>query len=397
MLELKGKHNVAKVFTNNIESQAISQIIELCNQEFVKDSSIAIMPDVHAGAGCTIGTTMTIKDKVVPYLVGVDIGCGMYCIKLKNKNIDLEKLDNIINEFIPSGFKIRDTEYHQAKNLNLEENLYCKDHVNVDRAKKSLGTLGGGNHFIELNKDDEENFYLVIHTGSRNLGKQVADYYQNLALKALNDNRKEKEELINKLKSEGRESEIQDKLKEMQLSKVPIHLAYLEKENLMKYLHDINIVQKYAELNRVVIASIICYHAGLVPDESFHTIHNYIDLNNNILRKGAISANDGEKVIIPMNMRDGSIIAVGKGNPEWNCSAPHGAGRILSRRKAKELISLDDFKETMKDIYSTSVKVSTLDESPFAYKPMDEIIENIKDTVEIKKIIKPVYNFKATE
>lgn len=394
MLILQGKYNKARVFTDNIEEGAISQIIELCNQEFASGSKIRIMPDVHAGAGCTIGTTMTITDKVVPNLVGVDIGCGMFCLKLKNKNIDFLKLDTIIEKYIPSGFNIRRKEHEFVKNIELD-NLKCSKFINLDRATKSCGTLGGGNHFLEVDKDSESNLYLVIHTGSRYLGKQVAEHYQNLAIKTLTDRKEEKQVLINKLKNEGRDSDIQGELIKMKKPKIANHLAYLEGENLRDYLHDINITQQYATENRRAIANEIIKYMDLDIEESFTTIHNYIDIKNNILRKGAISAQLGEKVIIPINMADGSLICVGKGNSEWNSSAPHGAGRIMSRGQSKENISIDEFKNRMKGIWSSSVCESTIDESPMAYKPMEEIVQNIKNTVDIIDTIKPVYNYKA--
>lgn len=394
MIELNGKYNTAKVFTDNIEATAISQIVELCSQEFVKDSKIRIMPDTHAGAGCTIGTTMTIQDKIVPNLVGVDIGCGMYCVKLKEKEIDFQKLDNTIRKFIPSGQNIRETEHKLMSKLNLKE-LKCFNFINDDRASKSLGTLGGGNHFIEVNKDDEGNLYLVIHSGSRYLGKQVAEYYQELGYKKLTENRDFKVELINKLKREGREKDIKKELSKIPTTKINKQLAYIEGQDLRNYLNDMKITQKYAELNRIAMASELLKNMDLHEDESFTTIHNYIDINNNILRKGAISATKNEKVIIPINMRDGSLICIGKGNEDWNNSAPHGAGRILSRSKANEKVTLEEFQDSMKEIWTTSVCKSTIDESPMVYKPMQEIIDNIQDTVDIVNIVKPLYNFKA--
>ena len=342
MFELNGKYTKAIVYTDNIEQEAISQIIEVCNQDFTKGCRIAIMPDVHAGKGCTIGTTIEIKDKVVPNLVGVDIGCGMLCVKLIDKEIDFQELDDTIRKFVPYGMRVRENPHKYIQKVNLED-LKCKKFINIDRASKSLGTLGGGNHFIEVNKDADGNIYLVIHTGSRYLGKQVAEYYQNIAIKSLTDLREDKQALISKLKKEGREKDIEAELKNIEKPKIATHLAYLEGENLRDYLHDIDIVQKYSTENRNAIADTIISNMGLKVQESFTTIHNYIDLNYSILRKGAISAQLNEKVIIPINMRDGSIIAVGKGNPQWNYSAPHGAGRVMSRRKAKELLSLDDF------------------------------------------------------
>lgn len=396
MIELKGKYNTAKVFTDNIEQTAISQIVDLCNQEFISGSKIRIMPDAHAGAGCTIGTTMTITDKVVPNLVGVDIGCGMYCVKLKEKEIDFGLLDNVIRKYIPNGQNIGESEHKMSKEVNIK-NLKCINNISYDRAMKSIGTLGGGNHFIEVNKDSKGNLYLVIHSGSRYLGKQVAEHYQELGYKKLTDNRTAKEELVKKLKAEGREKDIQKELKKLPNIKINKQLAYVEGENLDNYLNDMKITQEYARINRVAMAEEILKHTGLNIDESFTTIHNYIDVDNKILRKGAISAKLGEKVIIPVNMRDGSIIAIGKGNKDWNESAPHGAGRLMSRSKAKQSVGLDEFKDSMKHVWTTSVNEYTIDESPMVYKPIDEIIDNIKDTVEIIDIIKPLYNFKAGE
>ncbi|HHX68398.1 MAG: RtcB family protein [Miniphocaeibacter sp.] len=368
MIELKGKYNYAIVFTDDLEIQAEKQITNLLNHEFIKDSKIRIMPDVHAGIGCTIGTTMTIQDKIVPNLVGVDIGCGTETVLLKNKNIELEKLDKIIHNSIPSGFEIRKTVHPYIDELALE-NLRCLNHINIKRARLSLGTLGGGNHFIEINEDENGQLYLVVHSGSRHLGKQVAEYYQNLAFKDL----KKKNIRINK------------------------NLAYLEGKLFDDYLHDMALVQKYAEKNRHAIVSEIVKQMKFKVIDSFTTIHNYIDIESMILRKGAVSAKKGERLLIPINMRDGSLLCIGKGNEEWNYSAPHGAGRILSRRAAKESFKMSDFKKSMEDIYSTTINKGTLDEAPFAYKPIDEIIANIGDTVEIVGVLKPLYNFKAVE
>jgi RNA-splicing ligase RtcB len=371
MFTIQGKYNFAIVYTDNVEQTAISQIYELCNQKAFKDCIIRVMPDTHAGAGCTIGTTMTIIDKIVPNLVGVDIGCGMFVVQLKEKDIDLEKLDKVIRQYVPSGQSVRQKDHAYNNYVNLDR-LICKEHMNIDRARKSIGTLGGGNHFIELNKDDDGNLYLVIHSGSRHLGKQIAEHYQKIAVNIL----------INSKQNKNR--------------KVEKDLAYLEGNEMQDYLHDMNIAQIYAQFNREAMADVILEKMGLNEATHFTTIHNYIDLGSNILRKGAIAARNGEKVLIPMNMRDGSLICIGKGNKDWNCSAPHGAGRIYSRRQAKENISLEEFQESMDGIYTTSVSQATIDESPMAYKPMDEIIENIKDTVEIIKVIKPIYNFKAS-
>lgn len=395
MIELNGKYNKAKVFTDNVEQTAISQIIGLCNEEFTKDSKIRIMPDCHAGAGCTIGTTMTIKDKVVPNLVGVDLGCGMFTVKLKEKNIDFEALDKIIRKYIPHGQNVRDKNHKYNDYVNLEK-LYCKSHLNLDRARKSIGTLGGGNHFIEINIDSKGSLYLVIHSGSRYLGKQVAEYYQKQAIKYIKDLRSNREEIINQLKLDKKEKEIEAVLKTLAAPKVNDALCYLEGELFDQYLHDMGIAQFYAQINREAMADIILEKMNLNEIEHFTTIHNYIDLDNMILRKGAISSQKGEVVLIPMNMRDGSIIAIGKGNEDWNYSAPHGAGRILSRSKAKEKITLEEFQESMTGIWTSSVCSSTIDESPMTYKPMQEIIDNISETVEIIDVIKPLYNFKSS-
>ncbi|MCX7922616.1 MAG: RtcB family protein [Clostridia bacterium] len=396
MIEVKGKYNTAKVFTDNVENEAISQIMELCNQEFVKDSIIRIMPDTHAGAGCTIGTTMTISDKVVPNLVGVDIGCGMETIKLKDNDIDLEKLDGVIHQYIPSGFDIRKKQHGYAQQVNFD-GLVCKKHVSIDRAKLSVGTLGGGNHFIEVNKDKDGCLYLVVHSGSRHLGKQVAEYYQQLGYKELVIASEVVGDTVKRLKAEGREKDIQKEIQNVKQTKINKQLAYVQGKSYHEYLNDMRIVQRFAVYNRKAIVDEIIKRMGLEVQEQFTTIHNYIDLDNMILRKGAISAQKGERILIPINMRDGSLICIGKGNKDWNFSAPHGAGRLMSRSKAKQVISLEEFKKSMEGIYSTTVNKSTLDECALAYKPMDEIMGNVQDTVEILDIIKPIYNFKAAE
>lgn len=404
MIELKGKYNNCKVYTDNIDNETISQLINLLNQEFIKDNTIRIMPDCHAGKGCVIGTTMTIKDKIVPNLVGCDIGCGMSAIKLKEKEIDYTKLDEIIHKYVPSGCNI-----HKEIKQNFDELDKVIAPINKNNALKSIGTLGGGNHFIECDIDNDNNLWLVVHTGSRHLGIEVCDYYQNLAYEHLKnkinggDLNTKKRELISKYKQTGREKEISSALRKLDedyraiFPNVPKELAYVEEEDMKKYLHDMNIVQKYAKKNREVIVNNIVKNMNLTIVESFDTIHNYIDIDNMILRKGSISAQAGEKVIIPMNMRDGSLICMGKGNSDWNYSAPHGAGRILSRSKAKNIIDFKDFEESMRGIYTTSVALSTIDESPFVYKPMNEIIKNIKETVDIVSCIKPVYNYKAKD
>ena len=396
MMELQGKHNTAKVFTDNIEHEAISQIIQLLNQEFAAGSQIRIMPDTHAGAGCTIGTTMTIKDKVVPYMVGVDIGCGMETVRLADKDVDLQMLDTAIHETIPSGFNIHASAPRITDRLGLED-LMCVHSINMERALCSVGTLGGGNHFAELEQDEKGRYYLVIHSGSRYLGKQVADYYQDAAVKQRKQASKSVQDLIAQLKAQGRQKEIQAALKRIPASKVEKNLAWLEDELLEQYLHDMAIVQRYADINRKTMAANILRASRLTEADSFTTIHNYIDIKNGILRKGAISARAGERILIPINMRDGSLLCTGKGNADWNFSAPHGAGRLMSRSRAKETIALADFEKSMEGIYSSTVGRSTIDEAPMAYKPMDEIIENIQDTVTIDAVLKPVYNFKASD
>lgn len=383
-----------KIFTENIEQEAVNQINTLLEQPAFSNCKVRIMPDVHAGAGCVIGFTANLGDKVIPNIVGVDIGCGMLVVPLENIEIDYEKLDNVIREHIPYGREVGDKDYHLAL-----EQLKCYDKLHdVDRLKKSMGSLGGGNHFIEVDQDEEGNKYLIIHTGSRNLGKQVADIYQNIAIKKCHSNIETRNDLIKKMKEEGREKEIAFELralKKTQIS-VPKELCYLEGEDRENYLHDMRYCQAFASNNRRIIALRIVVQMGWKIGFAWESVHNYID-EDNMIRKGAIAAHKGQKVIIPMNMRDGCIIGIGKGNEDWNYSAPHGAGRIMSRSKAREQVSLEDFENSMQGIYTTSVSKSTIDESPMAYKPMAEIIENIKDTVEIEKIIKPVYNFKADE
>ncbi len=398
MLVLNGKYNSAKVFTDNIEEVAIGQIITLCNQPMSENSKIRIMPDVHAGAGCTIGTTMTITDKLVPNLVGVDIGCGMETIKIKEKHIELQKLDKLIYEKIPSGFSAREKPHRFNEQIDLTE-LYCLKNVNINKAQKSIGTLGGGNHFIEANQGSDGSIYIVIHSGSRHLGLEVAKHYQNEAYKHLNGcSQEDVDRLIEKLKSEGKDKKIQSEIKKLKNTKqteVPRDLAYAEKDLFEQYIHDMKIIQKFAEINRKAMMSEIIKGMKLHVAEQFTTIHNYIDTENMILRKGAVSAQAGEKLLIPINMKDGSLICTGKGNADWNYSAPHGAGRLMSRTQAKNSFTVSEFKKEMDGIYTTSVSSETLDECPMAYKSIDDIVENIGDTVEINDIIKPIYNFKA--
>lgn len=398
MIILNGKYNTAKIFTDKVDDAAISQIITLCNQPMAKDSIIRIMPDVHAGAGCTIGTTMTITDKVVPNLVGVDIGCGMETVKLKETHIELQKLDKFIHQNIPSGFDVRKKPHRYAKNINLQK-LFCYKYVNPIHAEASLGTLGGGNHFIEVDRGSDKSLYLVIHSGSRHLGWETAKYYQEEAYKRLNgSSKKDIEELIARLKLEGKEKQIQTevtKLKNTKYTNVPKELAYTEGELFKQYIHDMRLVQEFAMLNRKAMIDEIVKIMGLHIKEQFTTIHNYIDIDNGILRKGAVSAQKGEKLLIPINMRDGSLICVGKGNPDWNYSAPHGAGRLMSRSQAKDSFTVSEFKKQMEGIYTTTVNSGTLDECPMAYKSMEDILPNIQDTAEVIDVIKPIYNFKG--
>ncbi len=398
MLELQGKYNTAKIFTDIIDGDAISQIIMFLNQPMAAGQQIRIMPDVHAGTGCTIGTTMTITDKVVPNLVGVDIGCGMETVCLKETYIELQKLDKVIRSQIPYGFAVRGKAHRYVEKIDLV-NLYCFHRINLDKAEKSLGTLGGGNHFIEADRDENGQLYLVIHSGSRHLGLEVAKYYQLEAYRRLNRcSLKEVTALIETLKAAGKEKQIQKELKKLTNTKhtsIPKELAYAEGDLFEQYIHDMKLVQEYAMLNRQAMMDEIIKGMGLHIKDRFTTVHNYIDTESMILRKGAVSAKQGETLLIPINMRDGSLICTGKGNPDWNCSAPHGAGRILSRTEAKATFTLSEFKKQMEGIYSTSVSRDTIDESPMAYKSMEDIVSNIGDTAEIVSVIRPIYNFKA--
>lgn len=397
---IQGKIGSAISFAKVMEDGAREQIKTMCDYEFTRGSQIRIMPDVHAGKGCTIGTTMTVTDKVVPNIVGVDIGCGMFTVKLEADSIDFAKFDEAAH-FVPSGKNV--WEGRQTR-FNLQE-LSCYRYLNdTRRIEKSIGTLGGGNHFIEIDKSSDGVFYLVIHSGSRNLGKQVAEFYQKLAVDLAIGKEEmfnQQEKIIAEYKSQGRRSEIQEAIKELhrqfkvKKSEVPHELCWLYGKYLQDYLHDIKICQEFAKINRELMAKILLERVGISAAESFHTIHNYIDVDEKILRKGAIAAHKGEKVLIPINMRDGSVLAIGKGNAEWNFSAPHGAGRIMSRGDAKENLSLEEYKNSMAGIYTTSVNEFTLDEAPQAYKSLDDIIDAIDDAVDIVEVMKPVYNFKA--
>ena len=402
MLEIKGKINTAICYAKVVEDEAVEQIRRMCDYSLTEGSRIRIMPDVHAGKGCTIGTTMTVHDKVCPNIVGVDIGCGMYTVKLDNKEIDFEKIDEAAH-FIPSGMNVWEGRIERFDLTGLRCYRSLKDSRRLER---SLGTLGGGNHFIEVEKSSDGTYYLVIHSGSRNLGKQVAEIYQQIAVElhmGKEEFFRQREEIIRTYKEAGKRTEIQNALKELKRNyetqelDAPNDICWLHGSFLKDYLHDVEICQEFAKRNRELMADIILDRTGMTGVEAFHTIHNYIDVNEMILRKGAIAAHEGEKVLIPINMRDGSVIAVGKGNPEWNYSAPHGAGRIMSRTKAKETLSMDEYKAAMDGIYTTSVNEKTIDEAPMAYKSIDDIIDVIRESVDIIDIMKPVYNFKASD
>ncbi|MBP5661339.1 MAG: RtcB family protein [Lachnospiraceae bacterium] len=402
MLEIKGKINTAICYANIIEDGAIEQIRRMCDYALTEGSKIRIMPDVHAGKGCTIGTTMTITDKACPNIVGVDIGCGMYTVKINEKDLDFAKIDEACH-YIPSGMNVWEGRKEHFDMTGLKCYRYLKDSRRLER---SLGTLGGGNHFIEIDKASDGTFYLVIHSGSRNLGKQVAEYYQQLAIDlhmGKEDYFKKRDEIIATYKAEGRRGEIQTALKELKNSfetqdlLIPNDICWLYGTFLDDYLHDVEICQKFAKRSRELMAETLFERTGLTAGESFHTIHNYIDTDEMILRKGAIAAHKGEKILIPINMRDGVVLATGKGNPEWNYSAPHGAGRLMSRSQAKENLSMEAYRAAMEGIYTTSVNEKTLDEAPMAYKSLEDIIDVIKDSVDIIDIMKPVYNFKASD
>lgn len=398
MIEIKGKVNTAICFAKVIEDVAIDQIQRMCDYPFTENSQIRIMPDVHAGKGCTIGTTMTVIDKAVPNVVGVDIGCGMYTVNLGNSEIDMEQMDAAAH-FIPSGTDVWEGRKELFNLLDLRCYRELKD---VKRLERSLGTLGGGNHFIEIDQALDGTKYLVIHSGSRNLGKQVAEHYQQLATD-LNQGKEDyftkRDALIAEYKAAGRRNEIQAALKELHWkareATIPEDLCYLYGKYLEDYLHDVEICQKFACRSRELMAEIILGRLSLTALDAFHTIHNYIDTGEMILRKGAIAAHDGERVLIPINMRDGSVLAVGRGNPEWNYSAPHGAGRILSRTEAKETLDLEEYRREMAGVYTTSVNEKTLDEAPMAYKSLSDIIDVISESVHIIEVLKPIYNFKA--
>ena len=365
MKTVKGIYAEAKIFTDDIEEYAEAQVKMICDNEIADGSAICMMPDIHPGKIAPIGLSMTVTDKVIPQLLGVDIGCGMTCVKLNKNNAEFQKLDRIIRENVPSGFAIRKEPHHMTEGFSYEE-LHCARHINRQKAERSLGTLGGGNHFIELDKSTDGSMYLVVHTGSRHLGEEVAEYYTKLANSCL--------------KEQGRE--------------VPYYMSYLEGDKKEAYLEDVKIIQRYAELNRQIIVREILKGMKWKAEEQFSVAHNYID-DSGVLRKGSISARDGEKVVIPANMKEGIILGIGKGNAQWNYSAPHGSGRRLKRDGVKNQYTVSEFKKEMKGIYSSCVGADTLDEAPFAYRSITEIAEQIKDTVEVTEILKPVYNFKA--
>lgn len=398
-MNIVGKYATAVCFASVVEEAAIEQIRRMCDYDFTAGSMIRIMPDVHAGKGCTIGTTMTIVDKAVPNVVGVDIGCGMYTVKLNEREIDFERLDAAAH-YVPSGMSVWEG---RQERFDLQALRCYRSLKDTRRLERSLGTLGGGNHFIEVDRAADGTNYLVIHSGSRNLGKQVAEYYQGLAIQlneGMEDYFRARDALIAEYKAAGRRSEIQAALKQLKAQKtertIPDDLCYVYGQYLDDYLADVEICQAFARRNRELMAKILMEKAGLSGVDAFHTIHNYIDTDEMILRKGAIAAHAGEKVLIPINMRDGSVLAVGRGNPDWNYSAPHGAGRLMSRTAAKEALSMEDYRAAMEGIYTTSVLPETIDEAPMAYKSLSDIIGDIKDSVDVIDIMKPIYNFKAS-
>ena len=402
MIEIKGQFNTALCYTSMLEPTAEGQIRAICDQEVFASNKIRIMPNVHAGMGCTIGTTMTIRDKVVPGMVGVDIGCGMETVHLAEKDIDFAALDALIRREIPSGRNVRSFPHELNEQIDLDQ-IRCSPYVDLNRARRSIGTLGGGNHFIEIDRGENGDLYLVVHSGSRHLGRQVCEYYQEQGFRALCANtRSQTDEMIRQMKEQGNTKEIHQALKKLRQQRaketpVPRDLAYVEGELFEDYIHDMRIVQRFAVLNRKAMTDVILSGMNLTRVEEFTTIHNYIDTEKMILRKGSVSAEAGEKLLIPINMRDGSLICIGRGNEEWNCSAPHGAGRLMSRKQALAELSMDEYAAEMEGIWSSCVVRDTLDESPMAYKPIDEIVEQIGPTAEIIERIRPVYNFKAAE
>jgi len=400
MITIQGAYNTAVCYTSDLEEAARKQILAVCDRPEFHGCRIRIMPDVHAGKGCTIGTTMTIRDKVVPGMVGVDIGCGMETVALADREIDFARLDALIRERIPFGREIRKQPHALNAQIDLTQ-LRCAERVNLERARRSIGTLGGGNHFIEVDRSEKGGLFLVVHSGSRHLGTEVANFYQDEGRRALwGGAYYQVQETIDRLKAEGRAQEIQKTLRALRKEHpldLPKDLAYVEGRLFEDYIHDMKLVQQFAMLNRKAMVDVILSGIGLTAVEAFTTIHNYIDTDAMILRKGSVSARAGEKLLIPINMRDGSLICTGKGNEEWNCSAPHGAGRLMSRRAAFSALSMEEFHRQMEGIYTTCVLPDTLDESPMAYKSIDEIVSQIGPTAEIVGRIRPVYNFKAAD
>lgn len=402
MFEIKGKVNTAICFAKVIDDAAIEQIKQMCDYKLTEGCKVRIMPDVHAGKGCTIGTTMTVKDKVCPNIVGVDIGCGMYTVQLRQNELDFHKIDAVCH-YIPSGMNVWEGRQERFDLTRLRCYRSLRDSKRLER---SLGTLGGGNHFIEIDKASDGTYFLVIHSGSRNLGKQVAEIYQQLAIDlhmGKEEYFKQREEIIQTYKETGKGADIQNDLKKLKKEfdtkdlLVPKDICWLYGTFLEDYLHDVEICQEFAKRSREKMAEIFLERTGMTAVESFHTIHNYIDTKEMILRKGAIAAHAGEKILIPINMRDGSVIALGKGNPNWNYSAPHGAGRIMSRAQAKKKVDLDEYRASMEGIYTTSVNEKTLDEAPMVYKSLEDIIDVIQESVDIIEVMKPVYNFKSSD
>lgn len=391
MIELKGKRNSALIFADKIDKQTKTQISSLLREEAYADSKIRIMPDTHSGRNVAVGTTMTLTGRVSPALVGVDIGCGMEAVVLGERDVDLEKLDEVIHRLIPCGAKIHDT----PKAYFDLDGLHCKERVDKPRAMRSLGTLGGGNHFIEVDRRVSGELMLVIHSGSRQLGSNVALYYIDQAYRyqCKKERKKTKHSYYESRDDEYFRASRRESKSEK--PKVKREEAILEGELFEKYVHDLGIVTAFADLNRKTMASLICEAAGLTVKDRFSCIHNYIDTERMILRKGAISARMGERVIIPLNMRDGALLGTGLGNPEWNFSAPHGAGRACNRTEAKYAFTVEEFQKEMSGIYTTTAQLGSLDECPMAYKSPERILEFLGDSVSVDEIIKPIYNFKS--
>ncbi len=401
---VEGKYNSAKVFIDQVEDVCIEQIQGLLNLEAFREAQVRVMPDCHAGKGCVIGFTADLGDRIIPNIVGVDIGCGMLTMELGKADIDFERLDRVIRSFVPSGREVHE-ERQTCFDRLLEMHCY-RDLKDTKKIERSIGSLGGGNHFIEIDVDEESNKYLVVHTGSRQLGKQVAEHYQKMAVdihKGREKMREDEERIKAEYKATGRQREIREALEELHrnfqqaVPDMPVEYCYLHGEYSRLYIHDMRICQEFADENRKMIARLIVENYGFEPTGCFTTVHNYIDHESNIIRKGAVSARKGERLLIPINMRDGSLICVGKGNPDWNYSAPHGAGRSHSRTDAKSIFTVEEYEQTMAEagIFSTSVNAATLDECPMAYKGINDIVDNIGDTAEIISRLKPLYNFKA--